>query len=398
MYRGIPIMQQRCEVAVLGLGAMGAATVYQLAKAGVDVIGVDRYAPPHTQGSSHGDTRITRLSVGEGPQYLPLVRSSHSIWRELEALSGESLFEQCGVLVMTSSPAYDPEDSNDFTHQTIALARTYGVTHEVLSAAAIRERFPQFTPVLDTAVGYFEPEGGFVRPERCIEVQLRLARQHGARLLPHETVTHLQAQGDQVRITTDKVSIIADKVVVSAGMWSAELLGAPFSDLLRVCRQKLFWFELQENAAFAPRSPSFILTHGPGEDDVNYGFPPLPGENSMKVATEQYIETSAADQLDRTVTASEEQEMFQIQVKGKIAGLTPNVVKSSVCAYTVTPDYHFIIDEHPHLKNVTVVSACSGHGFKHSAGLGLALAQRCIHGTSDVDLSAFSLARFTAQN
>ncbi|WP_122319968.1 N-methyl-L-tryptophan oxidase [Pseudomonas syringae group genomosp. 3] len=390
-------MQQRCKVAVLGLGAMGAATAYQLAKAGVDVIGIDRYDPPHTQGSSHGDTRITRLSAGEGPQYLPLVRSSQRIWRELEALSGESLFEQCGVLVMTSSPAYDPEDVNDFTHQTIALARTYGVKHEVLAAAAIRERFPQFAPVLDSAIGYFEPEGGFVRPERCIAVQLKLARQHGARLLTHETVTQLQAHGDQVRITTDKGSIIADKVVVSAGMWSADLLGAPFSDLLRVCRQKLFWFEVQHEAAFAAPSPSFILIHGPGDADVNYGFPPLPGENSMKVATEQYSETSAADQLDRTITAREEQEMFRTQVQGRIAGLTPKVVKSSVCAYTVTSDCHFIIDEHPHLKNVTVVSACSGHGFKHSAGLGLALAQRCIDGESDVDLSAFSLQRFARQ-
>ncbi len=390
-------MQQRCKVAVLGLGAMGAATAYQLAKAGVDVIGIDRYDPPHTQGSSHGDTRITRLSAGEGPQYLPLVRSSQRIWRELEALSGESLFEQCGVLVMTSSAAYDPEDVNDFTHQTIALARTYGVKHEVLAAAAIRERFPQFAPVLDSAIGYFEPEGGFVRPERCIAVQLKLARKHGARLLTHETVTQLQAHGDQVRITTDKGSIIADKVVVSAGMWSADLLGAPFSDLLRVCRQKLFWFELQHEAAFAAPSPSFILIHGPGDADVNYGFPPLPGENSMKVATEQYLETSAADQLDRTITAREEQEMFRTQVQGRIAGLTPKVVKSSVCAYTVTPDCHFIIDEHPHLKNVTVVSACSGHGFKHSAGLGLALAQRCIDGESDVDLSAFSLQRFARQ-
>lgn len=390
-------MQQRCKVAVLGLGAMGAATAYQLAKAGVDVIGIDRYDPPHTQGSSHGDTRITRLSAGEGPQYLPLVRSSQRIWRELEALSGESLFEQCGVLVMTSSAAYDPEDVNDFTHQTIALARTYGVKHEVLAAAAIRERFPQFAPVLDSAIGYFEPEGGFVRPERCIAVQLKLARKHGARLLTHETVTQLQAHGDQVRITTDKGSIIADKVVVSAGMWSADLLGAPFSDLLRVCRQKLFWFELQHEAAFAAPSPSFILIHGPGDADVNYGFPPLPGENSMKVATEQYLETSAADQLDRTITAREEQEMFRTQVQGRIAGLTPKVVKSSVCAYTVTPDCHFIIDEHPHLKNVTVVSACSGHGFKHSAGLGLALAQRCIEGESDVDLSAFSLQRFARQ-
>ncbi|MFJ4143904.1 N-methyl-L-tryptophan oxidase [Pseudomonas sp. NPDC089734] len=388
-------MEQRCEVAVLGLGAMGSATLYQLAKAGVDVIGVDRHHPPHTQGSSHGDTRITRLSVGEGPQYLPLVRNSHRIWRELEALSGESLFEQCGVLVMSSHPDYDPLDPEDFTHKTIELARAYGIDHEVLSAHAIRQRFPQFSPVLDTAIGYFEPDGGYVRPERCIDVQLRLAREHGAGILTDETVTRLQPRGQGVHITTDKGSIIADKVIVSAGMWSSELLGAPFEGLLRVCRQKLFWFGLQDNASFAPLSPSFILTHGPGDVDINYGFPPLAGEGSMKIATEQYIEASRPETLNRTISTEEEQDMFQTQVNGKIAGLTPRVVKSSVCAYTVTPDYHFIIDDHPRLKNVTVVSACSGHGFKHSAGLGLALAQRCVHGKSDVDLSAFSLKRFS---
>ncbi|KPY03034.1 N-methyl-L-tryptophan oxidase [Pseudomonas tremae] len=390
-------MEQRCKVAVLGLGAMGAATVYQLAKAGIDVIGVDRYEPPHTLGSSHGDTRITRLSAGEGEQYLPLVRRSQTIWRELEAMTGESLFEQCGVLVMTSSPTYDPDDSEDFTHKTIALAQANGIEHEVLTAVDIRERFPQFSPVLDTAVGYFEPGGGFVRPERCIAVQLRLARQLGARLRMNETVTTLQNHGDQVRISTDKGLIIADKVVVSAGMWSADLLGAPFSDLLRVCRQTLFWFDLQKDAVFAPASPSFIMIHGPGDADVNYGFPPLPGEHSMKIATEQYMHASAASELDRTLTAQEVQDMFQTQVQGKVAGLAPTVAKSAVCAYTVTPDYHFIIDEHPRLKNVTVVSACSGHGFKHSAALGLALAQRCIDGESEADLSAFSLRRFTRQ-
>lgn len=387
-------MEQRCDVAVVGLGAMGAATLYQLAKAGVDVIGVDRHAPPHTQGSSHGDTRITRLAVGEGPQYVPLVRDSHRIWRDLEALSGASLFEQCGVLVMTSSPTYAADDPEDFTHKTIALAKAYGVEHEVLSAGAIRERFPQFSPVLDTAIGYFEPDGGFVRPERCISVQLQLAVQHGAHLRTNETATRLQPEGQRVRITTHKSSILADKVIVSAGMWSSELLGAPFTDLLRVCRQKLFWFELQENAVFAPVSPSFIMTHGPGDVDISYGFPPQAGEGSMKIATEQYIDSSSPAALNRTISTEEEQDMFRTQVQGKVAGLKPQVVKSSVCAYTVTPDYHFIIDDHPHLKNVTVVSACSGHGFKHSAGLGLALAQRCIRGYSDVDLSAFSLMRF----
>lgn len=387
-------MEQRCEVAVLGLGAMGAATLYQLAKAGVKAIGVDCHNPPHTYGSSHGDTRITRLSVGEGPQYLPLVRNSHAIWRDLEALSGESLFEQCGVLVMSSHPTYDPQDPQDFTHKTIQLAQAYGVEHEVLSAQSIRQRFPQFAPVLDSAIGYFEPDGGYVRPERCIAVQLQQAKAHGAKVLTDETVTHLQTHGEGVRITTDKGSILADKVVVSAGMWSADLLGAPFDRLLRVCRQKLFWFELEDQAVFAPVSPSFILTHGPGEVDINYGFPPLAGEGSMKMATEQYVDVSQPETLERTITAAEEQDMFRTQVSGKIAGLSSRVVRSSVCAYTVTPDYHFIIDEHPRLKNVTVVSACSGHGFKHSAGLGQALAQQCIHGKSEVDLSAFSLKRF----
>jgi sarcosine oxidase len=386
-------MEHRCEVAVLGMGAMGAATLYQLAKAGVKVIGVDRHHPPHDQGSSHGDTRITRLSVGEGAAYLPIVRNSHRIWRELEALSGESLFEQCGVLVMTSGPDYDADNASDFTHRTLHLAKTHGIEHERLSAEQIRQRFPQFSPVLDTAVGYFEPSGGYVRPERCIAVQLQLAEALGATLLKGETVMQIRSDEQGVTVTTDQRTIVADKVVISAGMWSQDLLGAPFDRLLRVCRQTLFWFELEETAQFAPVSPTFIRHQGAG-DDASYGFPPLPGENSLKVATEQYSEQSSPDTLDRTVSAAEAQEMFDTHVRGKIAGVSSRVAKSAVCAYTVTPDSHFIIDEHPSLKNTLVVSACSGHGFKNSAALGEALAQRCVRGSSDLDLSAFSLKRF----
>lgn len=388
---------ERYESLVIGLGAMGAATVYQLAKAGVKVAGIDRHHPPHTFGSSHGDTRITRLSVGEGAQYVPIVRNSHRIWRELEAASGEALFEQSGLLVLTSRDDFDPSDESDFTLRTISLANTYGIDHEVLDAAQIRQRFAQFAHVADSAIGYYEPDGGFVRPERCIEVQLRLAEQHGATLYKGETVTAIRADEHGVTVTTDQRTLQADKLVVSAGNWAGDLLGAPFDQLLKVYRQQLFWFELEPGADLVGKSPTYILTHGQGEGNTNYGFPALPGEGTLKIATAQYHTASTPETLDRTVSAAEEQAMYEQQVRGRIAGVTSKVVKSAVCAYTVTPDHHFIIDQHPTLQHTLVVSPCSGHGFKHSAALGEAFAQWCIRGSSDLDLSAFSLKRFAGQ-
>ncbi|MFI8221666.1 N-methyl-L-tryptophan oxidase [Pseudomonas sp. NPDC085632] len=387
-------MSERCEVVVLGLGAMGAAAVYQLAKAGVNVVGIDRHHPPHNLGSSHGDTRITRLSVGEGAQYVPIVRNSHRIWRELEALTGESLFEQSGLLVLTSSAEFDPQDPTDFTLRTIGLAQTYGIEHEVLPAEQIRQRFPQFANVHDSAIGYFEPGGGFVRPERCIDVQLKLAEQHGATLYKGETVTAISSNEAGVTVTTNQRTLRADKLVISAGNWNGEWLGEPYENLLTVYRQKLFWFEVDENAGLVGHSPTFIFTHGRGDDKINYGFPALPGESSMKIATAQYHTSTSAQAIDRTVSAAEARDMYEHQVQDRIAGVTSKVLKSAVCAYTVTPDRHFIIDEHPTLQHTLFVSACSGHGFKHSAALGEAFAQWCMRGSSDLDLSSFSLKRF----
>ncbi|WP_162094928.1 N-methyl-L-tryptophan oxidase [Pseudomonas chlororaphis] len=386
------------DVVVVGLGAMGAATLYQLAKRGVKVAGIDRFAPPHDQGSSHGDTRITRQAVGEGAAYVPLAIRAQQIWRELEAQldvpTEQPLFEQCGVLVMTSSATPSGQDGTpDFTENTLALARQFGIAHEVLDAAQIRQRFPQFAPIHDSALGYFEPGGGYVRPERCIDAQLSLARQLGATLITGETVLGIKNEQDLVQITSQHRRITAAKVVVCAGMWSSQLLGAPFDKLLRVCRQTLYWYQLAEPVIFPEHSPSFIV-HGASDEQTCYGFPPIPGEGSMKIATEQYSETSTPDSLDRQVSAAQSEAMYRDLVLANIAGVTPQLVKSAVCAYTVTPDSHFIIDEHPRLANVTVVSACSGHGFKHSAAIGEALAQRLVDGRSEIDLSAFSLARF----
>ncbi|WP_300246858.1 N-methyl-L-tryptophan oxidase [Pseudomonas sp.] len=382
------------DVVVVGLGAMGAATLYQLAKRGVKVAGIDRFAPPHDQGSSHGDTRITRQAVGEGAAYVPLAIRSQQIWRELETELDVPLFEQCGVLVMTASTdPQRPEDARDFTDTSIALARRYGIEHEVLDAADIRQRFPQFAPLADSARGYFEPGGGFVRPERCIDAQLTRARQLGATLITGQTVLELKPDAEGVEIISTGSPIKARQVIVSAGMWSAQLLGAPFDTLLQVCRQQLYWFRLDEPQHYPARSPSFIL-HSAGDVDACYGFPPIPGEGSVKIATEQYRVSSQPDSLDRQPSLADAQRLFHELVAPHIAGLAPELVKASVCAYTVTPDSGFIIDRHPHLDHVTVVSACSGHGFKHSAAIGEALAQWHVDGHSEIDLGSFSLQRF----
>ena len=168
------------DTIVVGLGAIGSACLYQLAKRGQRVLGVDRYHPPHSYGSSHGETRITRQAIGEGEAYVPLVLRSHQIWRALEAETGLSLLETCGALILG-----DPDGAachhgkTDFIRRTILAAERFGIAHEVLDAAAIQDRFPQFQ-LTGRETAYFEPGGGYVHPERCIEAQLAMARRHGA--------------------------------------------------------------------------------------------------------------------------------------------------------------------------------------------------------------------------
>ncbi len=387
--------EERTDVAVVGLGAMGSATLYQLAKRGVAALGIDRHAPPHAHGSSHGETRITRQAVGEGRDYIPLVLNAHRIWRELEAETGDTLLVDCGVLVMgPGSGATSHHGKPDFVGHSIAGARAFGIEHEVLRGDEVARRFPQFTGLRGDERAYYEPGGGYVFPERCVAAQLARAAALGARVVTDTAVLSIAQDGDGVVIETDGGTVRADRAVVSAGGWTAPLLGEPFDHLLEVKRQLLHWYALDDATAYGAGSPTFIHMHGPGDTDYLYGFPPVPGQTSIKVATEQYATSTTADAVDRTVTEAESAAMFADHVAGRLAGATPRVVGTAACVYTVTPDRGFIIDAHPRLDKVTVVSACSGHGFKHSAGIGEAVAQHLAEGRSRVDLAPFTLSRF----
>lgn len=383
----------RADVAVVGLGAMGAAALYQLARRGIRALGVDRFAPPHALGSSHGDTRITRCAIGEGEAYVPLVRRSHAIWRELEEKTGEALMQQCGLLIMARRGSRAGHHGKaDFLARTVAVARRYSIPHEQLDGIAIAARFPAFQSGEDE--GYFEPGGGFVYPERCIAAQLRGAAEAGAAVLTGRTVHKIRQQGASVLVETSEVAVEANQVIIAAGAWAGRLLGPPFDGLLVPYRQVLHWFPVSEPSAYAPgRCPAYMWMHGAKPEDFLYGFPALPGTGEVKVGTEQYREPCDPDRMNREVTPAEARAMHAAHVAGRLRAVDVAPSRSAVCLYTVTPDSNFIIDRHPTQDRVLVVSACSGHGFKHSAAVGEAVAELVCEGRSTVDLAPFRLAR-----
>lgn len=384
------------DTIVIGLGAFGSAVTYQLARRGTSVIGIDRYSPPHDMGSSHGATRITRLAVGEGTEYVPLVKRSNEIWRILEAEFNERLYLPTGGLIMGPADGQVRHHGKpDFVRRTIDVAVKYGITHEVLRAKEISERFPQFM-VRGDEMAYYEPEAGVLKPERSIAAQLEAARRHGARIRTNEQVLSLESSPSGATVRTSSGVYSARHVVLATGAWVPRLAGGAYKEHLRVLRQALYWFKPTQPELFAsPGCPVFIWMHGSGDEDYLYGFPMVDGHTGVKVATEQYRVESDADEVEHQVRPEEAARMYASNVSGRLRSVTAECVNSAACMYTVSTDSRFIVDSHPTLDNVTVISACSGHGFKHSAGLGEVVAQHVLGEAADVDLGAFSLSRFS---
>jgi sarcosine oxidase len=381
-------------VAIVGLGAYGSATAYQLAKRGAKVVGFDSFAPPHAMGSSTGETRITRFAVLEGEDYVPAAMRSVEIFSDLQARRGDRLFHRNGFTLISDavSDAAIVHGERSALSRTIALAQKFAIPHEVYEAGALARAFPGFS-LRGDETAYYEPGSGTLFPEACIAAELDEAEKFGADIRTDTHVLAIEPDGSGVSIRTSDGTVRADHAVVAAGAWVRRFVPEHLGAKFRITRQVLFWFEHEKPQAFsAANNPNFIWPHqdAEGQGTFFYGFPCAVGDTAMKIATEAADIVADPDQPSPPASDAEAERMFEIHARGRFPGVTSRLSRAATCRYTNTPKAKSLIAPHPEMPQVTVVSSCSGHGFKLSAAMGEAIAQRILGQVpTHVDLDRF---------
>ncbi len=370
------------DVIVAGVGAMGSAACYHLARRGKRVLGLERFDIPHTMGSSHGVNRIIRLAYYEDPRYVPLLRRAYELWRELQAGFGEQL-----LYITGSIDASEPD--GEVFRGSLHSCQLHNLPHDVLTGAELGQRFPGYVLPADH-LAVFQPDGGFLLSERCIVAHVLGAIEAGAEIHAREPVLSWEPTASGVRVETDRGAYEAERLVVSAGAWIGKLV-PDLAGLAQPERQVLAWFQPVRPDLFTlERFPVFNLTV---EEGRYYGFPVFhyPG---FKVGRYHHREEHVdPDQWDREPNAADEEVLraFTARYFPAAAGATMGLRS---CMFTNTPDEHFIIDSLPSAAQVIVASPCSGHGFKFAAVIGEIIADLVTRGVTGHDLGLFTLSRF----
>ncbi len=369
------------DAIVAGMGGMGSATAYQLARRGLRVLGLEKHNLLHDQGSSHGLTRIIRLAYYEHPSYVPLLFRAYELWRQLENLTGER------ILFVTGGIDAGAEDGR-IVQGSLAACREHSLRHEVLDAGQLRERFPGVC-LPKGMVSVYSPDSGFVLSERAIGLYTRLALELGAEVHGREAVTGWEVRPDSVRVRTETSTYSAGRLIVSAGAWTAKLLPS-LSKVLQPERQVLIWTrplrpELFQLGAF----PIFNLQSPEGQF---YGFPlhDFPG---FKIGRYHHRDEKVdPDAMDRDCHPEDE-----AVLREGIARYFPDAngptLALKTCLFTNTPDEHFILDAHPESDRVFIAAGFSGHGFKFCSVVGEIMAELAATGATRHNLDLFRISR-----
>lgn len=370
------------DVIVVGLGGMGSAAAYHLARRGVRVLGLEKFTPAHDRGSSHGGSRIIRQSYFEDPAYVPLLLRAYELWAELTADAGVEVHRLTGGLFI------GPPDSLTVAG-SLRAAQEWSLPHEMLDAGEIRRRYPTFTPAPGD-VALYEANAGFARPEATVRAHLDLAAREGADLRFGEEVLDWTDGPRGVRVTTAGGTYTAGQLVVCPGAWAPTLLTA-LGIPITIERQVLYWLEARGGVGPFVDHPIYINENESGEQI--YGFPAIDGpDGGVKTAFFRRGRVCTPETIDRTVHAAEIDEM-RSRVTQLLPSLDGPAVHTATCMYSNTPDEHFVITRPADLVNVTVACGFSGHGFKFVPVVGEVLADLATDGATTHPIGLFDPRR-----
>ena len=375
-------MAQVYDAIVLGVGGMGAAACFELARRGRTVLGLEQFPLVHDRGSSHGQTRIIRTAYYEHPNYVPLLKRAWVRWYELEQRTGRHLLTECPCLNI------GPENS-ELIAGVRASAAEHGLAIKNMSATEIARRTPFRFP--ENYQGVLERQAGFLHVEDCVRAHIDSAVSLGAEIRAEEPVREWKAAGDGVDVTTDRGTYHAGKLVVTAGAWATKLL-ADLGVPLTVMRQVMLWIDVSANPYMFRRDhfPMFIAD-APG--GPFYGIPAI-DEYGLKIARHYGAPELAGPEEVNWDATTEDVPAVRAFLDRHVLGASGAVTNGQVCMYTLTPDKHFVIDVHPKFPQVAVACGFSGHGFKFSSVVGEVLADLVEYGKTSHAIDMFSARRF----
>jgi sarcosine oxidase len=374
----------RYDVIVIGVGGMGSAAVYHLARRGARVLGLERYDIPHDLGSSHGVNRIIRLAYAEHPAYVPLLRRAYELWREIEMHAGERL-----LFITGSVDAGLPQ--GETVTGSLLSCQTHHLPHEVLDAGALHRRFPGYRLPSDM-VAVYQSDGGFVLSERAIVAHVTAAHALGADIRAREPVDMWEAVGGGVRVRTSHGTYEASRLVVTAGPWAATLVAA-LGPVAIPERQVLLWAHPMRPDHF--RLGAFPVFNLEAAEGRFYGFPvyAVPG---FKIGRYHHRRQSGdADATDRACYPDDEV-VLREGIRRYFPDADGPTMAMKTCLFTNSPDEHFILDVLPGQTQVSVAAGFSGHGFKFCSVVGEIMAELALDGATRHDLALFRLSRFHA--
>ena len=378
-------MPDHHDVIVVGVGSMGAAACYHLAKRGARVLGIDSQSVPNTNSSYNGDTRVIRLSYQEHPDYVPLLRDAYQLWEEIEQDTGEKLLHKTGVLYM-GFPDGEAISGVKLASKTHNLP-CFTLTHDELA-----RQFPQFT-LSAGMVGALEPEGGYLLSELAVETYAKAAQQLGTKLLTNEPLINWAIDSNGVTVRTTSGTHTAAKLILCAGAWSGDLLRLPDVPLT-VTRQVLGWVRPGQPALFQHGDFPVWNIDPNGDGDLTgiyYGFP-MRGD-TLKLARHHPGTPMPADAVtDETFPADEEE--ILLPLRRYLPGALGQVRSIKVCKYTNSADGHFIVDRHPESERVHFACGFSGHGFKFASVIGKVLSELALDGKTERPIGFLGLSRF----